>query len=1690
MAAPDFPLDPNIFWEIVASFAEYDYSFTGHTPDPSAKPGYPGDLIRRAQDRAPGLATALDADGAQPTNYLGRRYTNCCMFVEAVLVGTALRTHADFGPQWTKERHAWAMNNGQPGEAQFGPPRAYAAVGIADEPLDIATAKPVPGEIYVIQGLTHNWFIVDCDEKGLCLRLEATFANGLHPEIDLPRKGVAGPAGTAAGKDYFGGVVHGGFRRVGPKPEREAWTKALRDRKGFGSTWNWETLQAGLLRDLRAPGGDAYVSMARVRMRPASSGPWLPYAIADATGRPLAGQSALADAWRRTLAANAPFPLGINRTWHNGIHLEAPVGTPVFPFASGELVAARFPAPTGDGVDQGSVIVRHRFDRKALAFLAIDEPKRDDEVEFYSAVVHLQGGPAGATRLVDTLCPPTTPPDACVLAQAELDVFVVDRDGAARELAASAWINACDRPLPAAVELPGIAPRLVVRLEEHERYAAAWTPAAPGPITAPATAHGGLFDADTQTAWALAAPWASEPALRCDVDTTGRWSVRTLTNADDRTWLASTAPPRVTGKPQCMHAAAERTAMAAKGGDVLVTRPGRARFSVTVGAGVRSGVVELPRMVVAVLGSATPGAAPTRWRPCVKVSTAELAAGSIKGAAHVVALHDVDGGRVFETKLALGPDTLALAGAVPGSPRYAYLVGSTVTLGCDTGCCHGADEAATLARHPGAATIGTFVDPDGVAVILGKTPARLVATRMHAAVDGRGAVALQPCVGLSADELAALQEQLAMLRRAAGGEVADRLRAGTSRLVALPIGAGGITVDDDGCVRLPAGTTEFTAHDELWSSEPGVWWFDKSSKQTLPALPATLAWPVLRVLRQPGKPSVRAALVEILLAAPRDRFDDSAKRRWDRVDALRRRVQQDLVAGWVDLAAVERDDPEYTADARWHRWRWLGKVAIGGAGRPTPGGDDSRGGVHLEVFAASNFIDRTIANGRWEELGADIDAEPRTPEFERAVETMLSRGRLGQLIHAKQAREELAGGARRPATWAEFCNLPDVAALLAEVVAVHTNEWTTPWGEVLKARDRGGPGVAHAPLADAWPSNAAALGLPAGKLRYYHPLRLLEWLTTGVSVRVHLLRSKPADVTASLGIGGEAGDGQEFELLAARGGDEITFFQRALLARSLPSDGAITRAATVTVHHTEAAIPEVPLMLRRGEITRVELCEPGSTVLRVASGVGPDDNGFLLADRAQRFDGAACNRVDVSITLCFNRDRPAKVELSLDHSNFRIVPRDSDAYAHAGDALHCTFVPVAGTVASAPPTAQQVRLYVALTSGAAVGVTGKLTVTVAGADGNPGATTTIEVGTRELGAAASEHGRDVEKLQLYLTRILAEGAPCYRKDRKQPTDAWRPGEQDGVLRAPTVLALWRFIVTFGGKGAWAPSFTKIVCEKGEYAIPNAFSGQQFEIPAPLDADARWTALDAEAKRLMTQFGRPRVGVPMIGELVRAAAMPHVLPRLTLALGAPKVAAPLSASAATLKAFEQALLLPSPTAAPEQAATLEVTAESVAGDPASVTLDVVLTGTAYVLPSAGAARRTLADLLAHGITLRPSGTIDGGAHALELRQGSSVLAKIALPGSRDLFVAKGGAGVDVLYVQRWLTLHHDADDKPYLPAVTGKWDKAGRRALEKFRADHLDATADFATVAAALAAPPAPKAAITPAPPPTAAGAPP
>ncbi len=57
------------------------------------------------------------------------------------------------------------------------------------------------------------------------------------------------------------------------------------------------------------------------------------------------------------------YPVGVNQTWHGGIHLEAPTGTPVRPLLKGELVAAHL-VPTSEHPDIGSnnfVLLRHRI---------------------------------------------------------------------------------------------------------------------------------------------------------------------------------------------------------------------------------------------------------------------------------------------------------------------------------------------------------------------------------------------------------------------------------------------------------------------------------------------------------------------------------------------------------------------------------------------------------------------------------------------------------------------------------------------------------------------------------------------------------------------------------------------------------------------------------------------------------------------------------------------------------------------------------------------------------------------------------------------------------------------------------------------------------------------------------------------------------------------------------------------------------------------------------------------------------------------------------------------------------------------------------------------------------------------------------------------------------------------------------
>jgi len=92
------------------------------------------------------------------------------------------------------------------------------------------------------------------------------------------------------------------------------------------------------------------------------------------------------------------YPMGINQTWHGGIHLSAPRGTPVRAITDGVLVAARFgKSPTRLG-HNNFVLLKHTIPipakKKGL------DPKK---FVFYSLYMHLDALP------VDTLDDPEVP---------------------------------------------------------------------------------------------------------------------------------------------------------------------------------------------------------------------------------------------------------------------------------------------------------------------------------------------------------------------------------------------------------------------------------------------------------------------------------------------------------------------------------------------------------------------------------------------------------------------------------------------------------------------------------------------------------------------------------------------------------------------------------------------------------------------------------------------------------------------------------------------------------------------------------------------------------------------------------------------------------------------------------------------------------------------------------------------------------------------------------------------------------------------------------------------------------------------------------------------------------------------------------------------------------------------------------
>lgn len=79
------------------------------------------------------------------------------------------------------------------------------------------------------------------------------------------------------------------------------------------------------------------------------------------------------------------YPIGINQTWHNGIHLATGRGTKVHPIFAGEVVAARFTDEHKDIGSSNFVLMRHRLNVQTES----DQKAVVRPFTFYSLYMHL-----------------------------------------------------------------------------------------------------------------------------------------------------------------------------------------------------------------------------------------------------------------------------------------------------------------------------------------------------------------------------------------------------------------------------------------------------------------------------------------------------------------------------------------------------------------------------------------------------------------------------------------------------------------------------------------------------------------------------------------------------------------------------------------------------------------------------------------------------------------------------------------------------------------------------------------------------------------------------------------------------------------------------------------------------------------------------------------------------------------------------------------------------------------------------------------------------------------------------------------------------------------------------------------------------------------------------------------------------
>lgn len=975
-------------------------------------------------------------------------------------------------------------------------------------------------------------------------------------------------------------------------------------------------------------------------------------------------------------------------------------------------------------------------------------------------------------------------------------------------------------------------------------------------------------------------------------------------------------------------------------------------------------------------------------------------------------------------------------------------------------------------------------------------------------------------------------------------EIRTRLQEGKSCLVGVKTWRSGWAMRDGHLVAsddVPADGL-LTIYRQIKGSGAGRWFVEPRAKADadqeenlvfkIPPPPAdTMIYPLLA-----PSGGAQSAVFELMLATTVKSTNQAEIDAVEDANRAKKPLVQKLLRGeLVDFRKELADRPEL---------RTLRRERIGQMGDVLSATGGFVKGVHFELFSGENLIDPSGA-------GSDgaIQPVPKTPwlvykdtaaegffspDFVNRVVSLLREHALTHGLDLK-ALDTAFGedGVVQPAEWIEFCRRNHRA--LSRLITVHKPEWKTDWTAELTSTSRGrhATGAQRDALAHDvaqmrwWKEDLSLEGITGDDVFFYHPLRFIEWVNTGLDFLVAGVRDKTPKVRVRPLEGGD-----EIELTAEDAQKASLFRFRTVVGEGSSKNEAPFR---VTLENVDTATKSFIVKVRRGAVHVVRLQEPRVTYefanpLSLAERAyvipvehsGSHRNGFLLADGNGALEGCGYDEISVVFKVGYNVRIPGSVTLAMQGdtsftmSKIEVTGATPASPPQPGRSADLTLTD--GTRITTAPDAvvvENARTYVLRvdirTSTTEVDKSAKLIATFSGGDLPSSKTIEVPVATRTISTSAKNpaKGEDIAKLQLYLSQIhAADGLPCFRSG-----NAKEVVEIDGIYGRQLAAAIWRFVYTFcrndpnhsrdDGNRNWSIPTTTSKGENGPDATQSqidAVSAALLQDPSPTGPIVSANGFDDLFAKRVARYEKsydhyPVIEAPLIREIVRRFEPPFVLPHINILFEPTRLPTPPN-DVTIVDDWNRDGRIGKSTMLPIQADFIIVRPSwADANVERDGDVDIVFElpqASAYRFDTSGSVRfeTTLRRALAmRELALFSSETMSSAPAdnvlSVRTKKDGRKLGERQLHGSRDLTkVQSGDACRDAAWMQYWLAQIPDnekpgtrlykkeamvgkgRDRRPML-VIDGKWDAKSVAALNLFKRQYANTATTFAALASAL-----------------------